>query len=78
MADPRSPRLFKCSSCGALYQVVKAEGGPETVDHKITCRVCGGPFAAREGSDPVLMYGQPRVRDQDWPTQPESVIEEQA
>ena len=28
--------------------------------------------AGPRGSDPVLMYGQPRVRDQDWPTQPES------
>jgi hypothetical protein len=28
--------------------------------------------ARPRGSDPVLMYGQPRVRDQDWPTQPES------
>ena len=28
--------------------------------------------AGPRGSDPVLMYGQPRVRDQDWPTQPKS------
>ena len=48
MADPRSLPLFKCPSCGALYQVVKAEAGPETVDHKITCRVCSGPLAGRE------------------------------
>jgi hypothetical protein len=28
--------------------------------------------AGPRGSDPVLMYVQPRVRDQDWPTQPKS------
>ena len=28
--------------------------------------------AGPRGSDPVLMCGQPTVRDQDWPTQPES------
>jgi predicted Zn finger-like uncharacterized protein len=55
MGDPRSLPHFKCPSCGALYQVVEAEAGPETVDHKITCRVCGGPLAAREGPC-VLKY----------------------
>ena len=55
MAHPRSLPLFKCPSCGALYQVVKAEAGSETVDHKITCRVCSGPLAAREEQH-VLKY----------------------
>jgi predicted Zn finger-like uncharacterized protein len=55
MADPRSLPLFKCPSCGAVYQVVKAEAGPETVDHKITCRVCKGSLAPREGQH-VLKY----------------------
>jgi hypothetical protein len=49
MADPRLLPLFKCPSCGAVYQMVKVEAGPETVDHKITCRVCNGQLAAREG-----------------------------
>ena len=39
----------------ALYQVVKVEAGPETKDHEITCRVCGGPLAGREGKL-VLKY----------------------
>jgi hypothetical protein len=55
MAGQPSLPLFKCPSCGALYQLVKAEAGSETVDHKIACRVCGGPFAAREGQY-VLKY----------------------
>jgi hypothetical protein len=38
-----------------LYQVVKTQAGPETVDPQIACRVCNGPLAAREGQF-VLKY----------------------
>jgi hypothetical protein len=55
MAGPRSLPLFKCPSCGAVYQVVKAEAGSGTVNHKITCRICSGPLAAREEQH-VLKY----------------------
>lgn len=40
---------FHCPNCDALYQVVKVEAGPETVDRQITCRACGGRLAGREG-----------------------------
>ena len=46
---------FACPNCNALYQVVKVEAGPETADSEITCRVCGGPLAGREGKF-VLKY----------------------
>ena len=49
MPDPNSVPLFRCKSCFALYQVVKTQAGPETVDPQIACRVCNGPLAAREG-----------------------------
>jgi predicted RNA-binding Zn-ribbon protein involved in translation (DUF1610 family) len=39
---------FNCPNCNALYQIVKVEAGPETVDTQITCRVCGAPFSGRE------------------------------
>jgi hypothetical protein len=55
MPDPNSVPLFRCKSCIALYQVVKAQGGPETVDPQIACRVCNGPLAARDGQF-VLKY----------------------
>ena len=55
MPDPNSIPLFRCSSCFALYQVVKTQAGPETVDPQIACRVCNGPLAAREGQF-VLKY----------------------
>ena len=55
MPDPNSVPLFRCKSCFALYQVVKAQAGPETVDPQIACRVCNGPLAAREGHF-VLKY----------------------
>ena len=29
--SPHPPPFFRCPSCNALYQVVKAEAGPETV-----------------------------------------------
>ena len=40
---------FNCPNCNALYQLVKAEAGPETDDRKITCRACGAPLPARDG-----------------------------
>ena len=55
MPDPNSVPLFRCKSCFALYQVVKTQAGPETVDPQIACRVCNGPLAAREGQF-VLKY----------------------
>jgi predicted Zn finger-like uncharacterized protein len=41
--------LFKCPNCGAVYQVVKAEAGPETSDGPVACRICGAPLAGRDG-----------------------------
>ena len=54
MASGKSP-LFNCPNCNALYQVVKVEAGPETVDRDITCRACGAPLPAREGKS-VMKY----------------------
>ena len=57
MAGGRPPSFisFTCPNCDALYQVVKAEPGPETVDREIACRSCGGPLAGRDGKF-VLKY----------------------
>jgi transcription elongation factor Elf1 len=41
---------FNCSNCNALYQIVKVKADPETVGRAITCRPCGAPLPAREGS----------------------------
>jgi hypothetical protein len=49
MPSPNATPLFRCPSCNALYQVVKAEAGPETVALEIACSVCSGPVVAREG-----------------------------
>ena len=46
---------FKCPDCGAVYQVVKVEAGPETVDRQVRCRACGAPLGGRDG-DFVLKY----------------------
>jgi predicted Zn finger-like uncharacterized protein len=39
---------FNCPNCNALYQIVKVEAGPETVDLEVVCRICGAPFPGRE------------------------------
>ena len=44
------PSSFRCSNCNALYQVVKVEAGPDTVDRGITCRCCEAPLIDREGN----------------------------
>jgi hypothetical protein len=55
MPDPNSVPLFRCKSCVALYQVIKTQAGPETIDPQIACPVCNGLLAAREGQF-VLKY----------------------
>jgi hypothetical protein len=44
-----------CENCGALYQVVRGEAGPEYVNGKIACRFCGGLMPGRVGQS-VLKY----------------------
>jgi hypothetical protein len=48
-------KMFTCPNCQALYQVVKVERGPETVDRDVTCRSRGAPLPGREGNF-VLKY----------------------
>ena len=45
---------FQCLNCGALYQVLKCEAGPETDDRQITCRACGAPLVGRDGQSRPL------------------------
>ncbi len=57
-------RRFDCPNCGAIYRVIRAEAGPETMDREISCRSCGGPLRGREGRF-VLKYflvERPRVQ----------------
>jgi hypothetical protein len=55
MPNFNSEPLFRCKSCFALYQVVKAPTAPKTIDLEIACRVCNEPLPAREGQF-VLKY----------------------
>jgi predicted Zn finger-like uncharacterized protein len=52
---PAAFNPFICPNCGAFYQVVKVEAGPETDNREIKCRACGGPLVGREGKF-VLKY----------------------
>jgi prepilin signal peptidase PulO-like enzyme (type II secretory pathway) len=55
MGRPAKFRFFTCPSCAALYQVVRAEAGPETEVSELACPVCGGPLAPRDGKF-ILKY----------------------
>jgi hypothetical protein len=55
MPDTNAIPLFRCKSCLALYQIVKAPAGPETADLKIACKLCNAPLRAREGQF-ILKY----------------------
>jgi hypothetical protein len=46
---PSSFDFFTCLNCKALYQLVKVEADPETVDRALTCLACGAPLPSREG-----------------------------
>ena len=48
-------QFLKCPRCNGLYQVIRAEAGPETRDDELACRVCGAPLAPRDGEF-VLKY----------------------
>jgi hypothetical protein len=52
---PSAFPFFTCPNCDALYQVIKAEAGPETVQHEAACRSCGAPVPGNEGNF-VLKY----------------------
>jgi hypothetical protein len=69
MADGSRGRIkmFTCPNCGALYQLVRAEGGPEAVQDEPTCGSCGSPFPARAGKF-VLKYFMLRhaARTETW------------
>ena len=47
--------FFTCPNCLALYQIVKAKAGPETVFQETPCRVRGEAIVGREGNF-VLKY----------------------
>jgi predicted RNA-binding Zn-ribbon protein involved in translation (DUF1610 family) len=49
MARKSSVPHFKCPNCGALYQLVKIEAKPDTVDRQTACRKCGALLAGRKG-----------------------------
>jgi hypothetical protein len=46
---PARFRFFRCPSCTALYQVVRAEAGPETKAAELACLTCGAPLSPRDG-----------------------------
>jgi predicted Zn finger-like uncharacterized protein len=51
----RSTTYFNCPNCGALYHLVKAKAGVETIDREIKCLSCNARLPSREG-DLVLKY----------------------
>jgi predicted Zn finger-like uncharacterized protein len=59
---------FDCPTCQAVYRVVEAESGPETIGGDVPCRRCGGFLPGRKG-EYVLKYfyvrGGPRRRQND-------------
>ena len=50
MPDAGSLPLFDCPTCQAVYRVVEAEAGPETIDRDAPCRRCGGFLPVGEGN----------------------------
>ena len=49
-------QFSNCPHCNALYQIIKAEAGPESGDREVACRVCGGPLPGREGKFVVKYF----------------------
>jgi predicted Zn finger-like uncharacterized protein len=55
MTDVGSLPLFNCPNCEAIYRVVEAEAGPETIDGDVPCCRCGGYLPDRRG-EYILKY----------------------
>ena len=78
MAFKRTTVHFNCPNRNALYHIVKTEAGPETDDREITCRACGEPLPARDGTRIANMFllrkvGRPideRVKARDGKVRP--------
>jgi hypothetical protein len=68
MAKPTAN--FTCPNCSVLYQIIKAKAGLETTECDIACRICGGPFPARDQQF-VLKYFLLRkaIQNQKWQRQ---------
>ena len=49
-------QFFHCPNCNALYQIIKTEAGPESVDREITCLACRRPLHGREGNFVVKYF----------------------
>jgi predicted Zn finger-like uncharacterized protein len=67
MPNAGSVPLLDCPTCQAVYRVVEAESGPETIDGDVPCRRCGGFLPGRKG-EYILKYfyirgGTQRRRD---------------
>jgi predicted Zn finger-like uncharacterized protein len=59
---PPAFNSFTCPNCNAIYQMVKVEAGPETVDREVNCRSCGATLPGRDGNF-VLKYFMLRKAD---------------
>jgi hypothetical protein len=60
---------FKCPNCGAFYQAVKVDAGPEIVDRQIKCHACGAPLNGRDGQmflKYFLTWNPGRLRKASW------------
>ena len=46
---------FSCPNCGAVYQIVKIEAGPETANREVMCQACDA-FFGREAKVVVKYF----------------------
>jgi len=49
-------KFFNCPNCNALYQIIKVEAGPESVDREIAWLACRRPLPWREGNSVVKYF----------------------
>jgi hypothetical protein len=65
MPGSRPLTFFTCANCGALYQVVRGEGAPESVSREGACRSCGASMPGRDGEF-MLKYFHLRDGGRRW------------
>jgi hypothetical protein len=65
MPGGRPLTFFTCANCGALYQLVKGEAGPESVSRDVACRSCGASMPGRDG-ELILKYFHLRDGSRRW------------
>jgi predicted RNA-binding Zn-ribbon protein involved in translation (DUF1610 family) len=57
---------FICPHCASLYEIVRADAPPDSVEYPINCSSCHGPLPAREEQFVLRYFLMRRLGGEMW------------